>query len=163
MVDKSKEDLMRFSTFPMLLMVALVWGCEPTPQMHTTDRPVTPVDHSPAVAPADTAATTPTDNTPVTSPDNSAVNARDDNATAKTPIDQDENQADVDITAEIRRQVLEQPDFSVNARNVKIITSDGKVTLRGPVTTEAERDTIQKIAEQVAGEDKVETQLEITP
>jgi hypothetical protein len=154
---------MRFPIFPLLLTVALVCGCEPTPQMQTTNKPVTPPDTTPAVVPAATPATTPADKTPVTSPDNSAVNARDDNVTAKTPIDQNENEADVKITAEIRKRVLEQPDFSVNARNVKIITADGKVTLRGPVTTEAERDSIKKIAEQVAGETKVESQLEIAP
>jgi hyperosmotically inducible protein len=96
-------------------------------------------------------------------PDNTAVNQRDQAPDAKTPIDQDENTADVKLTADIRQQVLEQPDFSINARNVKIITSQGKVTLRGPVTTAQERDTIAKIAEQVAGPTNVDNQLEVAP
>ena len=154
---------MRFPIFPVLVTVALVCGCEPAPQVLTTNKPVTPTDSTPAVVPAATPAATPADHTPVPSADNTAVNARDDSPVAKTPIDQNENEADIKITAEIRKRVLEQPDFSVNARNVKIITADGKVTLRGPVTTEAERDSIKKIAEQVAGETKVETQLEIAP
>lgn len=96
-------------------------------------------------------------------PDNTAVNQRDQSTVAKTPIDQDENQADVNLTADIRKRVMEQPDFSVNARNVKIITSQGKVTLRGPVATAQERDTIAQIAEQVAGPSNVENHLEVAP
>src|SRR5690349_11342594 len=83
--------------------------------------------------------------------DNTAINERDQSPVAKTPIDQDENAADVAITADIRKQVVAQPNFSVNAQNVKIITSQGKVTLRGPVTTQQERDAIATIAQQVAG------------
>ena len=94
-------------------------------------------------------------------PDNTAVNQRDRNADAKTPIDQNENQRDVNITAEIRKAVLAQEDMSVNARNVKIITADGKVTLRGPVNSTSERDTIEKIARDVAGKDNVDNQVEV--
>lgn len=156
---------MRFRSLLLLLTVALACGCEQS-QVQTTNKPLTPTpttDNSPGVAPAVTPVTRPADQTVVPAPDNSAVNARDDNASAKTPIDQNENEADVKITADIRKRVLEQPDFSVNARNVKIITADGKVTLRGPVATEAERDTIRKIAEEVAGNGKVDSQLEIAP
>ena len=143
-----------------LLTIALAAGCEQTSQVQTANKPVT----APAVEPASVPVTNPTDQTTtVIPPDNSSVNARDDTPVAKTPIDQNENEADIKITADIRKRVLEQPKFSVNARNVKIITADGKVTLRGPVTTEAERDTIDKIAREVAGEAKVESQLEVAP
>ena len=94
-------------------------------------------------------------------PDNSAVNKRDADATTKTPIDQNENQADVDRTAKIRQKILDTKDLSVSARNVKIITADGKVTLRGPVASETERDAILKIAKEVAGEDDIDNQLEV--
>ena len=98
-----------------------------------------------------------------TSPDNTAVNARDASGATKTPIDQDENQADVERTAEIRKRILNQPDLSLNAQNAKVITSQGKVTLRGPVKSDAERDTLVRLASEVAGANNVENQLEVTP
>ena len=88
-------------------------------------------------------------------PDNTAVNERDREPSAKTPIDQKETQRDVNVTAEIRKQVLAHENMSVNARNVKIITADGKVTLRGPVNTQEEKDAIDGIAKNVAGKDNV--------
>ena len=60
-------------------------------------------------------------------PDNTAVNVRDRDTSTKTPIDQNENQADIDITAKIRKEVVDTK-MSVNAQNVKIITQNGKVT-----------------------------------
>lgn len=95
--------------------------------------------------------------------DNSSVNERDRSGTTKTPIDQNENKEDIKITADIRKRVVNEKDFSVNARNVKIITADGKVTLRGPVASDQERDKIVQIAHDVAGDDKVENLLEVAP
>ena len=60
--------------------------------------------------------------------DNTAINDRDRSDAAKTPIDQNENQKDIDITASIRKQVVDKK-MSTNAENSKIITQDGKVTL----------------------------------
>lgn len=94
--------------------------------------------------------------------DNTGVNARDRDTAAKTPIDQNENQADVDVTANIRKRVVDTK-MSVNAQNVKIITQDGKVTLRGPVASAEEKQQIEEIAKSVAGADKVDSQLEIAP
>jgi len=91
------------------------------------------------------------------------VNQRDRDPNAKTPIDQNENETDVKITADIRKRVVDHSDFSTDAQNVKIITADGKVTLRGPVKTQAEKDEIEKIAHEVAGKDKVDNQIEVTP
>ena len=93
-------------------------------------------------------------------PDNTGVNVRDRDENAKTPIDQNENQADIDITANIRKQVVDTK-MSVNAQNVKIITQDGKVTLRGPVKSTEEKKQIEDIAHAVAGADKVDSQLEV--
>lgn len=91
---------------------------------------------------------------------NTGVNIRDRDSTAKTPLDQNENKADIDITAEIRKRVVESK-MSVNAHNVKIITQDGIVTLRGPVKTEEEKRTIEQIALTAAGTNKVDNQLEV--
>ena len=94
-------------------------------------------------------------------PDNTAVNKRDREGSAKTPIDQNENQRDVNITAEIRKAVLANKDMSINARNVKIITADGKVTLRGPVNSEDEKKAIEDIAKNLAGKDNVTNEIEV--
>jgi len=99
----------------------------------------------------------------IPAPDNTAVNVRDRDEAAKTPIDQDEDTASVNTTAEIRKRVLAVDGLSVNARNVKIITGQGKVTLRGPVASEEERAAIERIAKEVAGADKVENLIEIAP
>ena len=97
--------------------------------------------------------------TPV-KPDNTAVNERDRSDAVKTPIDQNENQADIDVTANIRKRVVDTK-MSVNAQNVKIITQDGKVTLRGPVDSADEKKQIEDIATEVAGAGKVDSQIEV--
>jgi osmotically-inducible protein OsmY len=98
--------------------------------------------------------------TPVVNRDNSAVNKRDVDTDAKTPFDQNENKADIGITASIRRSVVDTK-MSTNAQNVKIITQDGNVTLRGPVQTQEEKDRIDEIARKVAGVKAVDSQLEV--
>src|SRR5690349_3596999 len=96
-------------------------------------------------------------------PDNTGANAADqNNESAKTPIDQNENKADIDITANIRKRVVDTK-MSVNAQNVKIITQDGKVTLRGPVKSAEEKTQIGKMANEVAGPGNVDNQLEVQP
>jgi len=97
-------------------------------------------------------------------PDNTAVNARDTNRVQrepKLPIDQKENQGDIDITAKIRQGVVNAEGLSTNAKNVKIITADGHVTLRGPVDSKTEHDSIVTIAHGVAGKDNVVDQIEV--
>jgi osmotically-inducible protein OsmY len=96
------------------------------------------------------------------SPDNTAVNQRDRNHKQLLPTDQGENEADLQTTAEIRRRIVDLSQISVDARNIKIITRNGKVTLRGPVASEQERQTLERIAHDVAGQDNVESQLEVT-
>ncbi len=92
--------------------------------------------------------------------DNTANNARDRAGTAKTPFDQNENKKDIGIIADIRKRVVDTK-MSVNAQNVKIITQDGQVTLRGPVKSEDEKNQIEKFAVDVAGVDHVENLLEV--
>ncbi len=96
-------------------------------------------------------------------PDNTGVNARDRNAAAITPMDQSEAGPDLEITAEIRRAIAGNNDFSSLAQNVKIITRDGQVTLRGPVSTAAERLALGRIAMQVKGVHQVDNSLEVAP
>jgi hyperosmotically inducible protein len=95
-------------------------------------------------------------------PDNSARNARDRDDQNKTTGDQSENEADRTITQNIRRAVTADDSLSTNAKNVKIITNDGTVTLRGPVKSEKEKAEIEAKAKQVAGVKRVDNQLEVT-
>src|SRR6187455_2740246 len=108
-----------------------------------------------------TATATPTDSTAVKR-DNTEVNVRDRTDAVKTPIDQNENKKDIDITANIRKRVVDTK-MSVNAQNVKIITQDGKVTLRGPVKSDDEKTQIEQMAHEVAGPTNVDNQLEVQP
>ncbi len=94
-------------------------------------------------------------------PDNSKVNKRDAKGSTPTPIDQGESQTDLDITKKIRQAVMGDSTLSFSAKNVKIITRDGKVTLRGPVSTNQERSAIQAAAQKVAGASNVDNQLEV--
>ena len=102
----------------------------------------------------------PASSTTGTDRDNTGVNVRDRDADEKTPIDQNENQADIDLTAKIRERVV-ATEMSVNAQNVKIITQNGKVTLRGPVANAEEKKRIEDIAQEVASAGNVDSQLEV--
>jgi hyperosmotically inducible periplasmic protein len=93
--------------------------------------------------------------------DNTAKNERDRNDATKTAGDQSENEADRKITQEVRKSIVDDDKLSTSAQNVKIITNDGQVTLRGPVKTEEEKKAIESKAKQVAGVKNVENQLEI--
>ena len=94
-------------------------------------------------------------------PDNSGRNVRDRNDQTKTPGDQSENEADRTITQNIRQVITADDSLSTNAKNVKIITNDGTVTLRGPVKSEKEKAEIEAKAKQVAGVKRVDNQLEV--
>jgi sporulation protein YlmC with PRC-barrel domain len=94
-------------------------------------------------------------------PDNTARNVRDRNSRTLTPLDQGNDKADIATTAKIRKQIVAAKEMSVNARNVKIITAGGRVTLRGPVATEAEKTMIGEIAASVARTENVDNQLEV--
>ena len=73
------------------------------------------------------------------------------------------NSADRAITQKIRKAIHEDKSLSTYAHNIKIITQDGKVTLRGPVRSEDEKSNLQAKAVEVAGQDNVTNQLEIAP
>ena len=96
-----------------------------------------------------------------TEADNSGRNVRDRNDATKTPGDQAENEADRTITQNIRQAIVGDDSLSTNGKNVKIITADGNVTLRGPVASEKEKSTIAAKAQQIAGVKQVDNQLEV--
>ena len=93
-------------------------------------------------------------------PDNTARNERDRNETL-TPGDQSENELDRTITQEIRKMIMDDENLSMNAKNVKIITVDGIVTLRGPVNSDEEKMSIDQKAKSAAGVKSADNQIEI--
>jgi hyperosmotically inducible periplasmic protein len=92
--------------------------------------------------------------------DNTDKNERDRNGPTLTPGDQGGNEADRTVTQQVRQGVMGNDALSVTGKNVKIITVDGVVTLRGPVKTAQERTTIASIAQGVSGVKRVDNQLE---
>ena len=100
--------------------------------------------------------------TPATaSPDNTARNVRDRDERTLTPLDQGTSKADVDTTAQIRKEIIAGKNMSMNARNVKIITQKGRVTLRGPVNSAEEKRLIGEIANRIVRAANVDNQLEV--
>lgn len=95
--------------------------------------------------------------------DNTAKNVRDRDEGSVTPLDQSEAEADLDVTQRIRKGLMDDDDLSMNAKNVKVVTSaDGRVTLRGPVDSAAEKSQIVTLAKNVAGPQRqVVDQLEV--
>jgi osmotically-inducible protein OsmY len=98
---------------------------------------------------------------PQTAPDNTEKNVRDRGGQTLTPLDQSDSEADRALTQRIRQAVVGDDSLSTTAKNVKIITANGRVTLRGPVKNATEKAAIAAKAQQIAGADKVENQLEI--
>jgi len=96
-----------------------------------------------------------------TAPDNTGRNVRDRGGVTLTPGDQAENKADLTLTQRIRKAIMADKALSTTAKNIKIITVNGLVTLRGPVNNPQEREKIVAKAQDLAGVDKVDNQLEI--
>jgi osmotically-inducible protein OsmY len=94
--------------------------------------------------------------------DNTDKNERDQTVNALTPGDQGESEADRTITQRARQNVVGEDGLSVNAKNVKIITRSGVVTLRGPVASQAEKLSVVRLVRSVDGVQRVDDQLEIT-
>ena len=76
---------------------------------------------------------------------------------------QSNDPADIKITQQIRQAVVGNDALSTTAKNVKIVSSGGRVFLRGPVKTAQEKESIQKAAETAAGEGKVTNLIEVEP
>jgi len=97
-------------------------------------------------------------------PDNTKVNKRDKNPDQATADQQKMNAADRNLTAKIRKSVMADKTLSTYAHNVKIITQDGIVTLKGPVRSADEVKSIMAKAVEVAGgPDKVVNQMSVKP
>jgi len=95
-----------------------------------------------------------------TAPDNTKKNQ---DQTSPTADQQKMNPSDRAITQKIRKAIHEDSSLSTYAHNIKVITQDGKVTLRGPVRSEDEKSNLEAKAVGVAGQGNVTNQLEVTP
>jgi osmotically-inducible protein OsmY len=96
-----------------------------------------------------------------TNPDNTAINKRDRSSEANTSGDQSNSSADLKVTQDIRRALMKDSELSMTAKNIKIVTADGQVTLRGPVNTAQEKTKIAQIAKSAAGGAQVVDQLDV--
>ncbi len=95
--------------------------------------------------------------------DNTKVNSHDQSDNQPTADQQQNNQSDRQLTQQIRRAIVQDKSLSTNAHNVKIISQNGKVTLKGPVQSEDEKQTIEAKANEIAGKDNVVTELSVVP
>lgn len=92
-------------------------------------------------------------------PDNTGVNATEHKAGLPTADQQSNNKADVELTRQIRRAVVKDASLSTMAHNIKIISSEGKVILKGPVKSEREKAAIGAKAQEIAGGSNVANEL----
>ncbi len=98
-----------------------------------------------------------------TQPDNTKINQRDRNSNEATADQQKANRSDRDITQQVRKAIIADKSLSTYAHNVKVITQNGMVTLKGPVRSEEERKAIEAKAIEVAGGDKVTDEMDVKP
>ena len=101
------------------------------------------------------------DNQNPSQPDNTRVNKQDRGQGAVTADQQNNNRGDRDLTQQIRKSVMADKSLSTYAHNVKIITQNGTVTLKGPVRSDDEKKAIVAKAEAVAGQGKVTDELSV--
>ncbi len=96
-----------------------------------------------------------------TQPDNTKVNKRDRNTGAVTADQQKNNASDRDTTQKIRRAIVKDKSLSSYGHNVKVVSQNGMVTLKGPVHSEEEKRNIESKAAEVAGADHVRSEISV--
>jgi hyperosmotically inducible protein len=94
-------------------------------------------------------------------PDNTETNARDRSGETQTSGDQSNSSADLKITQAIRQAIIKDGELSTTAKNIKVITANGQVTLRGPVKTVQEKAKVDQIARSAAGGAQIDNQLDV--
>ena len=93
--------------------------------------------------------------------ESSVQNVPDLNDKNLAPLEQGTSQSDLEITARIQKEILDTDGLSVDARAVKIITINGRVTLRGMVANPDEKRRMGEIAARVVPAANVDNQLEV--
>src|SRR5580765_5543605 len=94
-------------------------------------------------------------------PDNTKVNTRDRAPSQPTADRQSNARSDVAITRDIRRAIVKDKDLSTAAHNIKIITQQGQVTLKGPVASDSEKQTVEAKATEIAGAGHVKNDVSV--
>ena len=95
--------------------------------------------------------------------DNTKMNQRDRNPNEPTADQQQNNRSDRDITQQVRQAIMSDKTFSTYAHNVKVITQNGEVTLKGPVRSDDEKRAVEAKAAAIAGDGKVTSELTVKP
>jgi hyperosmotically inducible periplasmic protein len=96
-------------------------------------------------------------------PDNTKVNQRDRNTSEPTADQQKNAKSDREMTRKIRQALIQDKSLSTYGHNVKIITQNGMVTLKGPVQSEGEKKAVETKATEIAGENNVTSNLDVKP
>ena len=96
-------------------------------------------------------------------PDNTRINQQDRGTNNPTADQQKDNRTDLKMTQDIRRSIVKDKSLSTYAHNIKIVTQNGNVTLRGPVRSEEEKNAIEAKAAGVAGTNHVKSELQVAP
>ena len=95
--------------------------------------------------------------------DNTKANAGDRAQGAVTADQQKENPTDRALTQKIRKALVHDKTLSTYAHNVKIVSQDGHVTLKGPVRSDEEVKSVEAAATKVAGAGHVSNELTVAP
>ena len=95
--------------------------------------------------------------------DNTKINQRDRAQEELTADQQGETKQDREMTQKIRRAIVKDKSLSTYAHNLKIITVGGVVTLKGPVKSAEEKRAIEEKATQIAGKEKIKSEIDIAP
>ena len=96
-----------------------------------------------------------------TQPDNTKLNQRDRQPGEPTADQQKENSSDRELAKQIRQSFVHDKSLSTYAHNVKVIAEGGKVTLKGPVHSEEEKNALGAKAAEIAGASNVDNRLEV--
>jgi osmotically-inducible protein OsmY len=97
-----------------------------------------------------------------TKPDNTKINRRDRNSNEATADQQKANATDQDLTKQIRQSIMADKSLSSYAHNIKIISQNGTVTMKGPVKSDDEKKAVVAKAVAAAGSaDKVTDEISV--
>jgi hyperosmotically inducible protein len=94
-------------------------------------------------------------------PDNTRTNQADRSNGDPTADQQKNKKSDRETTRQIRKALMADRELSTYAHNVKVISQNGTVTLRGPVRSEDEKKTVEAKAAEVAGASNVKDELTV--
>jgi hyperosmotically inducible protein len=95
--------------------------------------------------------------------DNTKMNQGDRDSNSTTAEQQKDNISDRQLTQHVRQALMQDKSLSTYAHNVKVVSQNGTVTLKGPVRSDDEKQAIEAKAAEVAGKDKVVNEITVVP